>query len=195
MCMSDISELLQRLGVMAQAENRQLAGTAALQPVHIDVLRYLARCNRYSNTPAAVGQFLNTTKGTVSQSVKVLEREKLVSKLADAKDGRVVRLRLLRKGVRLLEQLDKKSTIQAAIERLGDPERAALGDSLKSLLRHAQHLNDSRSFGICRTCRFFRRLGDDQFQCGITEEPLSADDAQKICVEHAASVSGASGKT
>ena len=184
MRMSDISELLQRLGVMAQAENRQLAGTAALQPVHIDVLRYLARCNRYSNTPAAVGQFLNTTKGTVSQSVKVLEREKLISKLADAKDGRVVRLRLLKKGVRLLAQIESKSTIQAAAARLGDAERAELGNSLTSLLRYAQQLNDSKSFGVCKTCRFFNQMGAGRFQCGITGEPLSSADSRKICVEH-----------
>ena len=184
MRVSEISELLQRLGVMAQAENRQLAGTAALQPVHIDVLRYLARCNRYSNTPAAVGQFLNTTKGTVSQSVKVLEREKLISKLADAKDGRVVRLRLLRKGVRLLAQIESESTIQAAAGRLGDAEQAELENSLTSLLRNAQQLNDSRSFGVCKTCRFFNRLDGGRFQCGITGEPLSSDDSHKICVEH-----------
>lgn len=182
--MTDILQLIQRLAVVAQAENRQLAGYAGLQPVHIDVLRYLARCNRYSNTPAAVGQFLNSTKGTVSQSVKVLEREKLVSKLSDARDGRVIRLRLLKKGSDLLKRIDEESAIQAAAEAVGKDERLALANSLSALLRRAQRLNDSRSFGVCNTCRFFTRLANGGFECGITNEPLTVDDSMRICVEH-----------
>lgn len=182
--MKNILNLIQRLAVVAQAENRQLARTAGLQPVHIDVLRYLASCNRYSNTPAAIGQFLNSTKGTVSQSVKVLEREKLISKLSDANDGRVVRLRLLKKGLRVLKQVDEGSAIQAAVEDIGSNEQLALESSLALLLRRAQHLNDSRSFGVCNTCRFFTRLADGDFQCGITQEPLTVGDSNRICVEH-----------
>ncbi len=182
--MKDILQLIQRLAVVAQAENRQLAGSAGLQPVHIDVLRYLARCNRYSNTPAAIGQFLSSTKGTVSQSVKVLEREKLISKLSDAKDGRVIRLRLLKKGRDLLEGVDEESAIQAAVEDVSEDERLVLTNSLAALLRRAQRLNGSKTFGVCSTCRFFTRLSDGGFQCGITNEPLTADDSMRICVEH-----------
>jgi DNA-binding MarR family transcriptional regulator len=147
-------------------------------------LRYLARCNRYSNTPAAIGRFLSSTKGTVSQSVKVLEREKLISKLSDAKDGRVIRLRLLKKGSNLLKCVDEESAIQAAVEAVGADEQLALANSLAALLRRAQRLNKSRSFGVCNTCRFFTQLADGGFQCGITNEPLTVDDSMQICVEH-----------
>jgi DNA-binding MarR family transcriptional regulator len=182
--MKDILQLIQRLAVVAQAENRRLAGSAGLQPVHIDVLRYLARCNRYSNTPAAIGQFLSTTKGTVSQSIKVLEREKLISKLSDAKDGRVIRLRLLKKGSDLLKRIDEDSAIQAAVEDVGADKQLTLENSLVALLRRAQQLNDSKTFGACNTCSFFRRLADGGFQCGITNESLTVDDSMRICVEH-----------
>ncbi|MCH9693430.1 MAG: MarR family transcriptional regulator [Gammaproteobacteria bacterium] len=182
--MNDILQLIQRLAVVAHAENRQLAGSAGLKPVHIDVLRYLARCNRYSNTPAAIGQFLSTTKGTVSQSVNVLEREKLISKLSDAKDGRVIRLRLLKKGKDLLKRIDEESAIQAAVAGVGADERLELTDSLAALLRRAQRLNGSKSFGVCNSCRFFTRLAEGGFQCGITKEPLTVNDSMQICVEH-----------
>lgn len=182
--MKNILSLIQRLAVVAQAENRQLAGPAGLQPVHIDVLRYLERCNRYSNTPAAIARFLNTTKGTVSQSVNVLEREKLISKLSDANDGRVVRLRLLKKGLGVLKRVEEGSAFAAAVEDIEASERHALESSLALLLRNAQRINDSRSFGVCSTCRFFTRLADGDFQCGITKELLTVDDSNRICVEH-----------
>ncbi|GJL81318.1 MAG: transcriptional regulator [marine bacterium B5-7] len=182
--MDTILELLKRLGVLTQAENRQIAGLEGLQPVHLDVLRYLTRCNRYSNTPAAVGQYLNTTKGTVSQSINVLEREKLISKYPDANDGRVVRLRLLKKGLRLLDRPAHKSSIVAAISDLGKKEQDGLEKGLAELLRRAQRRNDSKSFGICHTCRFFHTLGKSEFQCGITQERLTREDSHLICVEH-----------
>ncbi|MDH5502383.1 MAG: MarR family winged helix-turn-helix transcriptional regulator [Gammaproteobacteria bacterium] len=182
--MNNILQLIQRLAVVAQAENRQLAGIAGLQPVHLDVLRYLARCNRYSNTPAAVGQFLGSTKGTVSQSVKVLEREMLISKLSDANDGRVIRLRLLKKGRDLIKRVDEESVIHAATEDVGAGERKVLENSLAALLRRAQRRNGSKSFGVCSTCRFFTPLADGGFLCGMTNEPLSVDDSLRICVEH-----------
>ena len=182
--MENISELLQRLGVLTQAENRQIAGTAGLQPVHLDVLRYLSRCNRYSNMPAAVGQFLNTTKGTVSQSIKVLEREGLISKFSDANDGRVVRLRLLKKGLKLLDRLGAASWIHAATGELGSGVQAALGRSLTELLRRAQRHNASKSFGICRSCHHYQRLDSGKFRCGITQERLTTADSGMICVEH-----------
>ena len=182
--MNNILQLIQRLAVVAQAENRRLAALAGLQPVHLDVLRYLARCNRYSNTPAAIGQFLGSTKGTVSQSVKVLEREKLISKLSDAKDGRVIRLRLLKKGTDLLKRVDEDSAIHAAAEDIGTDGRKVLANSLTALLRSAQRRNRSKSFGVCSTCRSFTRLANGGFQCGITNEPLTVDDSYQICVEH-----------
>ncbi len=182
--MKEILQLIQRLAVVAQAENRRLAGSAGLQPVHIDVLRYLARCNRYSNTPAAIGQFLSSTKGTVSQSIKVLDREGLISKLSDAKDGRVIRLRLLKKGRDLLECVDEGSAIQGAVEYVGADEHLALANSLAALLRRAQRLNESKTFGVCNTCRFFTHLSDGGFQCGITNELLTVADSMQICVEH-----------
>ena len=147
-------------------------------------MRYLARCNRYSNTPAAIGQFLGSTKGTVSQSIKVLEREKLISKLSDAKDGRVIRLRLLTKGRDLLGRVDEKSAIHASAEHVEADEREVLANGLTELLRRAQRRNGLKTFGVCSTCRFFTQLADGGFQCGITNEPLTVDDSMRICVEH-----------
>jgi MarR family transcriptional regulator, negative regulator of the multidrug operon emrRAB len=46
-----------------------------------------------------------------------------------------------------------------------------------------QRANGSRTFGVCRSCRFFRRQRSG-FECGLTGEPLSAADSAMICREH-----------
>ena len=57
-----------------------------LQPIHLEALYYLSICNRFSDTPKAVTEYLGLTKGTVSQSLKVLEAEGYIDKQVDSVD-------------------------------------------------------------------------------------------------------------
>ena len=47
-----------------------------LEPVHLATLRYLCNCNRFSNTASAITEYLGQTKGTISQTLKVLEKSR-----------------------------------------------------------------------------------------------------------------------
>lgn len=96
-------DYLERLTSLMRAWSREQPLVAELQPVQLSALHYLARCNRYSDTPLGVTEYLGLTKGTVSQSLKVLEGRGLISKLPDARDRRSVHLRLTDAGRALIE--------------------------------------------------------------------------------------------
>lgn len=177
-----VHERLIRLTRLLAAEDRMAA--AALLPVHLQVLGYLARCNRYSDRPASVAEYLGITKGTASQTIGVLEAAGLVSKRVDAEDRRVVHLDLTPAGRRLAEDSGSRRLIESAIEELSVADRAALDGLLERLLRSVQRANARRSFGVCHTCRYFRREGPEAFRCGLTGEPLSVQESTLICVEH-----------
>ena len=179
-------DVIDRLGGLVQSENRKLAAAYDLQGVHLDVLRYLHRCNRYSNTPAAVAQYLNSTKGTISQSINLLANRGLLSKLADANDKRVVRLKLRRKGEKLLEQVAKESPLQQAVIKLSADKLGDFSELAVEILRTAQRINGHQSFGQCATCRHFLREGKQRYRCGLTAEELTTDDTRRICIEHEA---------
>lgn len=66
-------DYLERLTSLMRAWSREQPLVAELQSVQLSALHYLARCNRYSDTPLGVTEYLGLTKGTVSQSLKVLE--------------------------------------------------------------------------------------------------------------------------
>jgi DNA-binding MarR family transcriptional regulator len=51
--------------------------------VHLQVLFYLNQANRFSNTRSQLTEYLGLTKGTVSQTVLVLARRRLISRYAD----------------------------------------------------------------------------------------------------------------
>lgn len=176
---SRLRDLLERIGALLRQDVRLSAG---LEPVQVQVLLYLARCNRYSNGPVAVAEFLGTTKGTVSQTIRLLERQGLVQRSTLASDKRRVQLRLSPAGRTLLRQLESPE-LAAAASALG-PDSAHLEALLEQLLRAMQHQSGQRTFGLCHTCRFFQAGAASQYRCGLTGEPLSAADAQRICREH-----------
>jgi len=181
----DLFEGLERLGGLLRALVRDAAARHGLQPVHVEILHYLMRCNRYSDTPGALVRYLGSTKGTVSQSLILLERKGLVRRLPDASDRRRVRLRLTARGRRLLAQLWPPRAWVEAAGTLPGQRRRVLAEEVRGLLRALQRASGGRSFGVCRTCRHHERTAEGA-RCALTGERLSAADAGRICADHEA---------
>ena len=177
-----IAELLERVGNLVRAMQREVAGRHGLQPVHLSALSYLTRANRYSDTPAAVTEYLGVTKGTASQTLLLLERKGLLERRPDEADRRVVRLTLTAAGRRVAAEALTPEGLQAALE---DLEAKGLEEALADLLKGLQRANGLRSFGVCRTCRHFTHVGS-RFRCGLTGEGLTKADSNRICREHEA---------
>jgi len=178
---SRILELAERLGLLLRAERRRIGTETALQPVHVQALQYLARCNRYSNTPAALGAYLGQTKGTVSQSLQVMQRQGYLDKHEDPGDRRVVRLVLTPKGRSLLERVDPPGDWAAAERSLTPTQREAVATGLEALLRALQRAHGGRAFGVCTDCRHFQTDPSGAHRCGLTSEPLSEQESLLIC--------------
>lgn len=175
-------ELAERLGNLAEARLKAAVAGHGLQAVHARILFYLDSANRYSNTPQAVTDYLGQTKGTVSQSLILLETKGFVRKADDPRDRRLVRLFLTAAGQALVAQAERQGMggFRAAARDLP----VGLLDELTALLRRLQVLEGRRSFGVCRTCRHHLAEGDGHWRCGLTGEPLSAADRGRICREH-----------
>lgn len=179
----DPYELLERIGTLIRASERAAGQATGLQPVQLHALSYLARCNRYSDTPRAVTEYLGVTKGTASQTLRRLQDRGLIGSRPDAEDGRVVRLSVTAKGRRTLGRISPPPEIREALDDLADP--AALADALAEALRSIVRSTDARSFGVCSTCRYHERSRSGS-RCGLIGEPLSAADGERICREHEA---------
>ena len=64
MTATTLFDLIERLTSLMRIWNRQHPLLAELQPIQVSALIYLSRCNRYSDTPLAVTEYLGLTKGT-----------------------------------------------------------------------------------------------------------------------------------
>lgn len=157
-----------------------------LNPAQWDALRYLARANRFSRTPAALADYLASTRGTVSRTIASLESKGHVSRDASARDGRSVTLALTRRGQQALER-DPLFAMARDIEQAAGSGTAGLLEELRRTLRQAIARNNGRAFGACASCRHFRdnvRPSSRQpHHCSLLDEPLSEADSRAICVE------------
>ena len=186
-------ELTERLCNILRTETREAARRHGLLPVHLETLRYLANCNRFSDNPAAVTSYLGQTKGTVSQTIKLLESKGLVARRGDPDDRRRVHLRLTAKGRRVLAAALPPARLVTAGQALGEKRYAGLVEHLCDLLGELKTMNGYRSFGVCVTCSHHRLEQRGTRHCDLFEVRLSETDAGRVCVEHAPEEGGAEG--
>ncbi len=175
-----IAALIERIGRLISTE----AHIDGLLPVQWETLRYLNRANRFSRTPAALTAYLGLTKGTVSQTLNVLEYKGLVKKQANPKDRRSKHLSLTGKAQKLLLRDPLDATI-AAIGRLTSASQKTLKKDLRSVLTTRLTSQDRQPFGQCQNCRYFarRHAEGSPHYCALLQEQLMEDDAQAICFE------------
>ncbi len=172
-------ERLARSGVMVEG----------LNPAQWEALRYLSRANRFSRTPAALADYVGSTRGTISQTLIALEQKGLAARRASRRDGRSVELALTRRGEALLKQ-DPLTHLARDIAAGTGGDPAVLLATLQAILAATIARNDGRAFGVCHTCRHFRRHARpgaaSPHHCALLDEPLSDADSKDICQEQEA---------
>ncbi|NWG72402.1 MAG: MarR family transcriptional regulator [Parvularculaceae bacterium] len=176
------AHLIERLGRLMRAGDH----AAGLNPAQAEALRYLARANRFSRTPAALADYLGSTRGTVSQTLISLEAKGLIERQENARDGRSVVFALTKAGSNFLRAGPDRE-LAAALDRAGVAKD--LADDLEAGLRAAIAARGGRAFGACRTCRHFRRdhhSGAAPHHCALLDEALSETDQALICAEQTA---------
>ena len=151
-----------------------------LNPVQRSALEYLRDANRFSRSPSHVAEFLGTTRGTMSQTLKALLRKGFVEEVGSEIDRRSISYVLTRAGQAVLEE---DGVIAIALTRLMDQDVAELEGGLRQTLQQALKLNGGKSFGQCKSCRYHQTANGAAF-CELLSLPISAEDSEKICIEH-----------
>lgn len=159
-----------------------------LNPAQWEALRYLSRANRFSRTPAALADYLGSTRGTVSQTLIVLEQKGHVARVQSRRDRRSVDLDLTERGQAMLAD-DPIKQLAADLARAGGARLETTVALLRETLARSIARNGGRAFGVCHACRHFARLpagGDSYARCTLLDEPLGQGDANQICAEQEA---------
>lgn len=175
-----VAALVERMGRLLITEGH----AEGLLPVHWETLRYLYEANQFSRNLAGLTDYLGSTKGTVSQTLKGLEHKGLIEKEIDVKDRRTKRLALTQEGRQLLKQ-DPLRSWGDDIETLPKREQEALERSLSTILRSRLAARGRAPFGQCLECIYFASKHEEgePHYCSLLNVGLSEQNAQQICVE------------
>ena len=175
---TDVAELLDRLGRATHA----LQFVHGLNPAQWEALRFLGRANRYSRSPSSLAEYLGTTKGTASQTLRALESKGYLRRRRAAKDRRGVSLELTPEGSALLKR-DPMLDIEEAVAALSGPCTDTLAEGIAEVLAKIRNRCRQREFGACERCRHLVASGAaESSQCGLTGDLLSADERKLLCV-------------
>ena len=181
---SEIAYPLERLTRLMRAGEHE----GGLNPAQWEALRYLSRANRFSNSPIALTRFLGSTKGTISQTIKALERKGFIAKGPRENEGRSISLSLTAKGSAALKN-DPLAEFSKSLDDLSGKNRRRLAKGLADLLNADLKRREQPSFGTCHTCRYFREKNDDgnvrgPHSCMYFDAGLASAELQLICIAH-----------
>ncbi len=176
-------QLIERISTLIRSEERKQYAAYGLQPVHGQILEYLAQCNKHSDTPIAITEYLGLTKGTVSQSIQILVRKGYIEKHSDSEDQRIVHLKLTDSGRELVESFLPLELFEQVESALTDQPFSNIGDALVKTLVSLQTANQSKTFGLCKSCHYFAEI-DHHYHCNLTDLPLTPAETELICREH-----------
>jgi MarR family transcriptional repressor of emrRAB len=181
---NSVFDVIELMAALIRSEERKKCTELKLQMVHFQVLEYLSQCNKYSDKPAAIANYLGITRGTVSQTLIILEKREFLEKIQDEHDKRVYHIRLLEKGIETLKKAKPQELYEKANEILQkESSHADRQEVFTEALTALQKANESYTFGVCKTCRNFSVTGNGYF-CLLTRENLTESDSEKICQEH-----------
>ena len=172
-----IRSLLNRLARLDAGEG--WAGD--LNPAQRDALDYLARANRFSRSPSHVAEYLDTTRGTMSQTLKALVRKGYLSEKRSSMDKRVVSFTLTDQGRKTTSDIN---IINRGLDELSSSDTKYLHKSLTGLLENVLKKSGGKTFGICHTCCHFSKESQGGF-CNLLSEPLTEIEIKQICHEQA----------
>lgn len=169
-----ITALLNRLS-RVDASDWRSPGMNAAQAA---VLDYLSRANRFSRSPSHVADYLGTTRGTMSQSLKSLVQKGLVSEERSETDKRSISYHLTDKGGRTVRD-DRPNP---GIGDLSLAEARMLEQLLRRLLQARVAERGFRPFGICKDCIHHEQDGSKRY-CRLLGVSLQSEEALLICHE------------
>lgn len=160
---------------------REIQYCEDLVPAQWEALRYLARANKYSLTPSMVADFLGTTKGTASQTLRSLESKGYIKRVQSQLDKRVTNVSPTKAGLKKLGA-DPLGSILKQVDDNDSEENILLLKSLERLLSLMKHHNNGCHFGYCPHCQNFQPNGRTGY-CKISKEELADRDMIKICAK------------
>lgn len=169
---TEIMLLLDRVARLHAARRRAVALTDA----QCAALEYLAQANRFSRSPSVIADYLATTRGTASQTLKSLAEKGLIVEEEAEGDRRQRRYGLTESG---------RAMVAGWLAVPGGADTEAALQAARTLLQSLVAATGGKTFGLCRNCRYHVVGAGDAPACSLLKITLALEEAGQLCHEFA----------
>ena len=151
-----------------------------LNPAQRGALTYLSNANQFSRAPSHVAEYMCTTRGTASQTLKALERKGLVSQSQSSADKRSISYEMTAEGRKVIDSDNELDEVLSAIDQ---KEGAALAGTLEKLSSELIVHRGYKAFGVCSECSYHKKTAKGYF-CNLLSVELEHEQTSKLCHEY-----------
>ena len=154
-----------------------------LSPIQIQLLIFIRYHSEDKATVSYLSQEFNLSKPTISETVKILEQKKYITKIEDKTDTRSYRIQVTELGKNIVSQTE--SFITPLTEIVTDTNLDEKLVIWKSITEIISRLNDLKIISVqrnCLNCRHYLNNGTHSF-CNLLNQHLSPENMRIDCME------------
>lgn len=184
-----ISEGIEQLAQVIRTLYWDRLKSEGISPIQFQMMRYLCQ-NEQSDITIGnlVGRF-EVSYATISDSIKILEKKKIVTKIQDPEDKRIIHVTLSTDGKSLLQSLSNWD--EKLINSLSLLNIETLTDMHSGILQTISSLQNNKLLSKsthCLSCKHFRinpaGISHDNHYCASFETKLDEVDLRISCDRH-----------
>ncbi|WDF57875.1 MarR family winged helix-turn-helix transcriptional regulator [Flavobacterium sp. KACC 22758] len=155
-----------------------------LSPIQIQVLIFIKHHAKNKATVSCLAKEFNLTKATISDTIKILEQKKYITKTVNANDSRSSIIELTTNGLEMvLLTEDFTDPLFDLVSAGSQKEKLVLWKTISSLIQQLQDLQLINVQSTCYNCVYFVEKNGSNF-CKLLDVKLETSDIRLDCFDH-----------
>jgi DNA-binding MarR family transcriptional regulator len=156
-----------------------------ISPIQLQILTFLLFHPEELRTISNLAAEFNSTKASISDSVKTLENKGYIIRQKSLKDFRISNISLTEKGSEIAIQVSKFANyMEEIIQEMPEIKK---GIFLELLLQVIHHLFLKEIISIqrmCLTCCFYKKDQYENYYCTLMNMPINSPDIRIDCTKY-----------
>jgi len=182
-----IASLLERLSQLIRALQWEIGKKKNLTPLQIQILQFLKNRKKEEIYLGKIARELGVSKGTLSESFKVLKSKNLLKGNLNLKDKRFVNPSLTPYGKKVVDELDSIQNIFSNyIFKFKEKDKKTVAKFLAKILAFLYFDGYISYARLCFTCQNFKKISlkDENFFCSLLGKKMKTYEIKLECQFH-----------
>jgi len=155
-----------------------------LSPIQIQLLIFIKYHSKNKSTVSYLAKEFNLTKATVSDTIKILEHKKFISKEIQPDDSRSYTVALTPKGLEIVLLIeDFTDPLYYMVASTSKNDKLILWRTISSLLQQLNHLQIINLQNTCPNCHYYSEENKAKY-CQLMNIKLESNDIRIDCSDH-----------